>query len=226
MLIYNLKALLSLGLVLCIVGAFSAFGLAPVGLVIGGTAAIAVDLFLRVSSRGVVDGLLVHPRAGGHVWFVPAWIVGGGITLLGIGSTIFTIQQMASAPPARGTDTPLVRSAIDAWERSHDPKNLAPPRNIPLANLGYALNLEGCRYLESELTRLLKQDPDDPPENLALIQELRALTIARKSALEKFLKSETSAERDAHQKLNDETVELIRAMPGGQEAVERSKHSH
>lgn len=76
MLIFNARALIAAA-----IGAAFAFGAAALikipilGVVIGLSAAMAVDIWMRYYSEDC-EHPLIDPNAGGHVWFAPVWLVG------------------------------------------------------------------------------------------------------------------------------------------------------
>ena len=78
--IYNEKALWALVLgVVCGLGVGSFTGALRPGLLTGGLVTLAIDLYGRITG-GEASPALVHPDAGGHVWFIPIWIVAGLVT--------------------------------------------------------------------------------------------------------------------------------------------------
>jgi hypothetical protein len=63
--------------------AYSAFGSGSIATLAGGLALVLFDLYHRFRNSG--ESLwLVHPDAGGHVWFMPIWIVGSILLAAGI----------------------------------------------------------------------------------------------------------------------------------------------
>jgi hypothetical protein len=82
-LIYNEKAVWAV-----ILGVFGGFGMASfsrnaaLSAMTGAGIAVAIDLYGRMTN-GEESQPLLHPDAGGHVWFIPIWIV--GLIALGIG---------------------------------------------------------------------------------------------------------------------------------------------
>lgn len=76
MLIFNVQALIAGA-----AGIAAAIGTAVVtksqtlNVIVGLLVAIAVDIWMRYYSEDC-DRPLIHPSAGGHVWFVPVWLVG------------------------------------------------------------------------------------------------------------------------------------------------------
>ena len=49
----------------------------------GGFVAAVVDIIGRIKS-GEASPALIHPDAGGHVWFIPIWIVGVLIAIFAV----------------------------------------------------------------------------------------------------------------------------------------------
>lgn len=49
-------------------------------MVVGGLVALVLDLIYRM---GVGEQSLLHPRRGGHVFFIPAWVIGLGLFMTG-----------------------------------------------------------------------------------------------------------------------------------------------
>ena len=44
----------------------------PIGVSLGGLLAGATDFFMRKNN----EGAWFHPAAGGHIWFIPIWVLG------------------------------------------------------------------------------------------------------------------------------------------------------
>jgi hypothetical protein len=70
-------AVLIAGLIAQLLGKFTSFE-SPVFLVITGVLMIVLDLGYR-TTRG--ESSLLHPRRGGQIFFIPIWILGGGLML-------------------------------------------------------------------------------------------------------------------------------------------------
>ena len=49
-------------------------------MLVGGILALVFDLIYRMDKG---DGSLLHPRRGGHVFFIPAWVIGLGLFMMG-----------------------------------------------------------------------------------------------------------------------------------------------
>lgn len=49
-------------------------------MLVGGLLALVLDLIYRMDAGG---GSLLHPRRGGHVCFIPAWVLGLGLLMMG-----------------------------------------------------------------------------------------------------------------------------------------------
>lgn len=49
-------------------------------MLVGGLVALVLDLIYRM---GVGEQSLLHPRRGGHVFFIPAWVIGLGLFMTG-----------------------------------------------------------------------------------------------------------------------------------------------
>jgi hypothetical protein len=69
----------------------------------GGLTAVVLDVLYRTKRE---DGSLFHPRRGGHISFIPAWIIGsvmimvGGYgAIFGFDGHAFDLQSVQSAPP-------------------------------------------------------------------------------------------------------------------------------
>lgn len=83
MIIYNIP-----GLLVCVaagVCAFLAFAITRIpalGVLAFGTIGIAGDLYMRLKDDEC-RWPLVHPHAGGHIWFIPIWILAGGVGFFG-----------------------------------------------------------------------------------------------------------------------------------------------
>jgi hypothetical protein len=90
MLIYNVNAFVSVIAGVVAGAAAASFGMSQgVSTIFGLGVAAAADFYMRYKSHDV-EGALWHPDAGGHVWFVPMWIV----SLVGCGISIATFTGM------------------------------------------------------------------------------------------------------------------------------------
>jgi len=56
----------------------------PIGISIGGLVAGGLDFFMRKNN----ENLWFHPRAGGHIWFIPVWLLGAIAVIGGIVAAI------------------------------------------------------------------------------------------------------------------------------------------
>ena len=212
MIYYNDNAFISLGFGVGIAGALAFFGYGTIGLLLGGLAALSVDLFLMRWSNIECDRPLIDLKAGGHVWFVPAWIIGGAVAIIGVVST-FT-WAFNSNPGASAVESPLIQAVLSAWEDSQAVPDVQPPADLPIANLGYYLNLQQSKQLETELQRLLDSFPNDPASNRNAVQALLDLTAARRTALQKYLDTgDRSAASDAD-RIKRESADLVSNLPG------------
>ncbi|MFM9961441.1 MAG: hypothetical protein ACKV2Q_09460 [Planctomycetaceae bacterium] len=55
----------------------------PFSALCAGVAVIAFDINMR-RKNSEVSAPIVHPNAGGHIWFIPAWILGTAVVVVGI----------------------------------------------------------------------------------------------------------------------------------------------
>lgn len=75
MFLFNIKALIAVGIGIAVAAALGAATQIPVLTIVGGfLGAIVADVWMRFHSEDC-DRALIHPDAGGHVWFVPVWAV-------------------------------------------------------------------------------------------------------------------------------------------------------
>jgi hypothetical protein len=49
----------------------------------GAASAIVFDIIMRLRNKEE-DAPIIHPKAGAHIWFVPVWIIGLIVTVIGI----------------------------------------------------------------------------------------------------------------------------------------------
>lgn len=89
--IFNLKAVICVacGLGVAFFGAMSFSESRLLALFVAILTAMGVDVWMRFRSEDC-DRPLIHPDAGGHVWFAPVWIVGIILSIL-IGLATFNI---------------------------------------------------------------------------------------------------------------------------------------
>jgi hypothetical protein len=76
MLIFNIKALIAVGIGIAVAASLgAATNIAALAIIGGFGAAMLADVWMRFHSEDC-DRALIHPDAGGHVWFVPVWVMG------------------------------------------------------------------------------------------------------------------------------------------------------
>jgi hypothetical protein len=72
----------------CSVVAVRAIGMAGAGVFM-----IAMDILYRMKTG---EGSLLHPRRGGHIMFIPLWIIGGLFAIGSIGEAVSGNQEVAA----------------------------------------------------------------------------------------------------------------------------------
>lgn len=93
MVIYNVLAFIPIigGFVLG--AAAASLGLSqPIYMLTGFVAAAGIDVYMRVKSADVAEGNLLHPNAGGHIWFIPIWVC-SVIGLIGTAATAMGLMK-------------------------------------------------------------------------------------------------------------------------------------
>jgi hypothetical protein len=65
-----------------IIGAFATNSMhgSPFGASIGGLVAGGIDFYLRSNN----ENAWFHPDGGGHIWFIPVWIIGAIAAIVGV----------------------------------------------------------------------------------------------------------------------------------------------
>lgn len=90
MLMFNIKALIAVGIGIAVAAVLgAATNNSVLAIVSGFVAPMVADVWMRFHSEDC-DRAMIHPDAGGHIWFVPVWVVGIVLIIL-LGMSHFRI---------------------------------------------------------------------------------------------------------------------------------------
>jgi len=85
MIVFNIYAVLSLGLGIALAIAIGSSSGPLVGILAGAAVATAIDLLQRLANRNDLRAPLVNEEAGGHVFYIPVWLLSViGLFLMGL----------------------------------------------------------------------------------------------------------------------------------------------
>lgn len=221
--IFNWNALFALGCGLVIMVVCVALGFAKLGVVLGGLSAVGVDLFLFRLPNEECEKRWIHPEAGGHVWFIPAWVIGVAFAGLGFADYYYawklSQERLAqeSSSELEFVDTPMLRAVVSAYANTHQDNMTRLPRK----ESDYLLDLEQAKQFKPQIQHILDSYPDDPVQNRGVVESLLKFTVTRITALENYLKSHDPAESDEAKVDKLVAIDYIKSLPGGSKAIEK-----